>query len=173
MYGKDPLELIGRVIFCSARFEGLVSKLYEQIAGKIRSRAVSLSLGWLSARSRSNAEFLSRAASVLGVEESDEDCRSVVGLPWRLVEEVMSMVSDTEHFDGELPALLFKKLDPEEGLIGVEAYHKILFNALGNVLSSLKVAEDVGMLSGVLREMSREEEFHEELLRKCRSLLSL
>lgn len=168
----SPLKLVGGIVFCSARFEGLVSALYEQMAKRIKGRAASVSLSWLSARSRSNSAFLAGVASALGADGLDEDCRSVVGLPWRLVEEVMSAVVGREFLEGDLPAQLLEKLDSWEGFIGVEAYLRVLFSTLGNVLSSLAADGVAGVLSTIMLEMSREEEFHEELLRKCRSALS-
>ncbi|MEM4542809.1 MAG: hypothetical protein QW583_03055 [Sulfolobales archaeon] len=61
---EDPLKLIGEIIYCSARFENLVSRLYEQIVEKAEDKSSVVSLIWLSTRSKSNAEFLDRVLKI-------------------------------------------------------------------------------------------------------------
>ncbi|MEM2308369.1 MAG: hypothetical protein QW266_05585 [Sulfolobales archaeon] len=168
---EDPQRLVVEIVYCSARFEDLVSRLYELLAEKAEDESLLAPLIWLSARSKSNAEFLDRAAALLGFRALEEDCRTVVGLPWRVVEEVMSEVDRAGRLSEGSTASLLKKLGAEDSVISIETYHKILFNLLGQVLPYYVKSENVKMVSEILQKMSKEEESHEEILTK--SLLAL
>ncbi|MEM1882626.1 MAG: hypothetical protein QXY43_05530 [Sulfolobales archaeon] len=164
---EDPLKLIGEIIYCSARFENLVSRLYEQIVEKAEDKSSVVSLIWLSTRSKSNAEFLDRVLKILGLGALKEECKTVIGLPWRVVEEIMSEVDSAECLSGESIVFLLKKLNAEDSIMSIETYHKVLFNLLRQVLPYFVAVRDAKVISEILQKMSKEEETHEEVLTQC------
>lgn len=163
----DALKLVGEIILCSAEFEEIIARLYEEMGRRVENELAAVSLGWLSNKSRLHAKFLKEAISSLGLEVLEENCRNVVGLPWRVAEEVISATNKADRLDEETLAALLSKLRAEEGFLGIETYHRVLFSLLGGVLPHFIAAEDANLVAEVLREMSAEEGFHEEILKQC------
>lgn len=153
-------ELTASALRCLASFELLTSKLYERLARKTSDGSASLVFKWLSIESNSHAALLGMLASPLGVKE--EDCAKFVGLPWRIVDELMRETEPDEHLGDEALAGILRRLQSVEGLAAEEVYSRIAINLIRELMPT--ISADAEIVDTILWEISEEEKYHEKLL---------
>lgn len=162
-YALEPRKLVVTALRCWALFESLTAELYEQIASKVQNnKVVSLILNWIAAESESHYKYLDMLTKVLGGGEVVEDCARFVGLPWRIVEDLLGDIKNLESLDSELVLNTLRKLQVVEKFVAEETYGSIISNLIKDVASLLRVEGD--SLKTVFEEIAVEEEFHENLL---------
>lgn len=156
----EPRRLIASALRCLASFERLASKLYEELARKTSNRSASLVFEWLSIESGSHATLLDILANPL--EAKEEDCAKFVGLPWRVVDDLIRETRPTERISDEALAEILQKLRSVEGLASEEIYGRIMVNLLKDFAPL--VSNEAEIIELILEEVSEEEKYHEKLL---------
>jgi len=121
----DVCSLVKRHTYCSIALESLVSELLSLYSEKLRAsrRGASVLLKVVSIESEKHAEIIDLLAKELDLYVEYEDCRSLVGEPWRAVEDLLATLKSGVEIE---PKEFLKRLAWVERAVGEETYHRVL-----------------------------------------------
>lgn len=168
MEDADSTVLLSKALACARKFENLVAELYGRLSQRVDDRWLPLVFRWLSRESSNHADFIENLRQALDLRDVETDCEEFVGEPWRVVSSAMNSLPERVDVGlKDFRDLLYRLFIVEE-FVGEETYSKLLYPLLTELLRSAGTnLEELKLrfLDTLFKELSEEEDFHEELVR--------